>query len=126
MPVNVKVIRTKEFIKTTATGALDFASSKQALVDIASLITQPGEYEVLVDTRGAEVALSTIELFELGNALAALPSLHRSKIGILAPVSDMDNAKFFETVAVNRGIKIEAFIDFEEAMTWLIMSEQGN
>ena len=54
MPVNVKVINTKDFIKTTATGVFDFAASKQAILDIASRSSQPGEYEVLVDTREAE------------------------------------------------------------------------
>ena len=35
MPVDVKVIHAREFIKATATGVLDFAASNQALLDIA-------------------------------------------------------------------------------------------
>jgi hypothetical protein len=124
MPVNVKVIRTKEFIKSTATGSFDLAASKQALLDIVSLIKQPGEYEVLVDTRGAETKLETTDLFELGNALAAHPSLRRSKVATLVPMSDMDNAHFLETVAQNRGVRMRAFTDFEAAMTWLILREE--
>jgi hypothetical protein len=123
MPVNVKVIHTREFIQTTAMGALDFAASKQALLDIASLIRQPGEYEVLVDTREAEATLSISDLFQLGKALADHPSLRRSKIGLLTPMSEADNARFLENVAQNRGVRIRAFTSFEQAMTWLIMSE---
>jgi len=123
MPVNVKVINTKDFIKTTATGVLDSAASKQAILDIVSQIKQPGEYEVLVDVRGAEVMLSIAELYELGVALADHPSLRRNKIGLLGPMRDMYDARFLESVAVNRGVDIRAFTDFEQAITWLIMRE---
>ncbi len=123
MPVNVKVINTKDFIKSTATGTLDFAASKQAILDIASQIKQPGEYEVLVDTREAEVVLSIVDLYELGEALANHPSLRRSKIGLLAPKKGSDDAGFLETVAGNRGVRIKAFTDFEQAITWLVMQE---
>jgi hypothetical protein len=124
MPVNVKVISAKEFIRTTVSGALDFAESQQAILDIASQIKQPGEYEVLIDIRGAETILSIADLYELAVALAGQSSLIDSKIGILGPMNDVDKAYFFETVAQNRGARIRAFTDFEEAITWLILQEQ--
>jgi hypothetical protein len=123
MPVNVKVIHTRDFIKTTATGVLDFTASQQGLLDIASQIKQPGEYEVLVDTREAKVVLSVTQVVQLGEALANHPSLRRSKIGFLTPMSDADQAAFLETVAVNRGVSIRTFTDFEQAITWLVMRE---
>jgi hypothetical protein len=124
MPVNVKVISTKDFIRATPTGTGDFAASKQALLDIASRITKPGEFEVLIDTRESEMILSTMEIHKLGVILANHPSLRRSKIGILGPMNRVDDASFFETVAGNRGASVKAFTDFEQASTWLIMREQ--
>lgn len=123
MPVNIKVIHTKDFIKTTVTGVLDFAASRQALLDIASQIEQPGEYEILVDTREAKVVLSVVDIFELGQALAAHPSLRRSKIALLTSMSDADQAQFLETTTANRGVRAQVFTDFEEAVTWLVMHE---
>jgi len=123
MPVNIKVIRPKDFIKTTVTGVLDFAVSKQALLDIASQIEQPGEYEILVDTREAEPALSMIDIFQLGEALAAHPSLRRSKIAFLKSKKDSQQAEFLETITANRGVRAQVFTDFEEAVTWLVMQE---
>ena len=123
MPVNIKVIHTKDFIKTTVTGILDFAVSKQALLDIASQIEQPGEYEILVDTREAEPALSMIDIFQLGEALAAHPSLRRSKIAFLKSKKDTQQAQFLETITANRGVRAQVFTDFEEAITWLVMQE---
>jgi hypothetical protein len=123
MPVNIKVIYMKDFVKTTVTGVLDFAVSKQALLDIASEIEQPGEYEILVDTRNAEVVLSLVDIFELGEALAAHPSLRRSKIACLTSIRDMKEAEFLETTTANRGLRVRMFTDFEEAITWLVMQE---
>lgn len=120
MPVNVKVISTKDFIKTTVTGKFDFAASKQVLVDILSLIKQPDEYDVLVDTREAESLLSITDLYKLGEALASQLILRRSRICLLVPMRDIDKVDFFETVAVNRGVQIRAFTDFEQVITWLV------
>jgi len=127
MPVNVKVINAKEFIRTTVSGVLDFAESKRGILDIASQIRQPGEYEVLIDIRGAETILSIADLYELAVALAGQPSLIDSKIGLLGPMtmSDVDKACFFETVAQNHGARIRVFTNFEEALTWLILREQA-
>jgi hypothetical protein len=125
MPVNVKIINAQDFIRTTVSGALDFAESKRAILDTASQIKQPGEYEVLIDIRGAEPILSITNLYELAVALAGQPSLIGSKIGLLGPMSGVDQAQFFETVAQNRGARIRAFTDFEEAITWLILREQA-
>jgi hypothetical protein len=123
MPVNVKVIHTKDFIQTTVTGVLNFAASKQALLEIASQIESPGEYEILVDTREAEPALSMIDIFELGEALAAHHALRRSKIALLIPMSDGMQAGFLETITANRGVRAKVFTDFEKAITWLVMQE---
>ena len=124
MPVNVKIIHTKDFIKTTATGVLDFEASKQSILDIASQITQPGEYDVLMDNRAAEATLSTTDLYELGQSLAEHPALHQSKMGILVPERAMEQAAFFENVAANRGVRIKAFTNFEEAITWLVLPRE--
>jgi hypothetical protein len=123
MPINIKVIQTRDFVKTTVSGVLDFAVSKQALLEIASQIEQPGEYEILVDTREAETALSMIDIFQLGEALAAHPSLRRSKIAFLKSMKDSQQAEFLETVTANRGVRAQVFTDFEEAITWLVMQE---
>jgi len=125
MPVNVKVINAKEFIRTTVSGALDLAESKRGILDVASQIKQPGECEVLIDIRGAETILSIADCYELAVALAGQPSLIDSKIGLLGPMSGVDQAQFFATVAQNRGARIRTFTDFEEAITWLILREQA-
>ena len=121
MPVNIKVIRPKDFIKTTVTGILNFSVSRQALLEIASEIERSGEYEILVDTREAESMLSIADVFQLGEALAAHSLLRRSKIAFLKSIKDNKQAEFLETVTANRGVRARVFTDFEKALTWLVM-----
>ena len=123
MPVNIKVIRPKDFIKTTVTDLLNFEVSKQTLLDIAAQIEQPGQYEVLLDTREAETVLSVVDIFELGQALADHPFLRRSKIVVLTSMNHIEQARFLEIVTANQGVRVRVFTGFEEAITWLVMQE---
>jgi hypothetical protein len=121
MPTNLKIINTKDFIKTTVTGELDLDASKQALGAVVSLMKQPGEYDVLLDTRKAESLLTPADRYHLGEGLAMNPILRRSRICLLVEPKDMDGAGFFETVVVNRGVNARAFANFEQAITWLVV-----
>ena len=50
----------------------------------------------------------------------------RSKLAILArPEETLDLAKFMELYAGNRGFRVGAFKDFEEAMDWLMASSEA-
>ena len=123
MPVNIKVIHTKDFVKITVKGVLDFALSRQALLDIASQIEQSGQYKILVDTREAKTVLTTVAIFELAKTLTAHHSIRRNKIALLTLMSQAKQARFFEDVAVNRGVRVKSFTDFDEAIAWLVTQE---
>ena len=67
--------------------------------------------------------LSITELYEIGEALANHPFLRHSKIGLLVLKEELDNVHFLELVAQNREVRIQAFTNFEQAITWLVMKE---
>jgi hypothetical protein len=121
--VNIKIIRPKDFIRTNVDGTLNLEASRQLLVRIASLIEKPGQYHVLVDTRDAQAALSTTDLFELGVAIASYPAIAHGRTAILAPVSEEERARFLELVARNRGAQLRVFTSFEEAITWILTED---
>lgn len=125
MPVNIKIIRPSDFIHATMDGALDLFTSIQSLSDIASMIETPGEFQLLIDTRQAQVKLSTVDLFELGVAVARYRAVARSKTALLTAMNGAQHAQFFELVARNRGAFLKAFTSFEDAITWLTMEEQN-
>jgi hypothetical protein len=125
MPTNIKIIHTQDFIRAKPDGALDLTASRNLLKDLVTEFDPAGKYNVLVDTRGADVRLSTYEIFELGVTVAAEPTLRGGKkLAFLVPPEEKVNAEFFENVSQNRGANLRAFTDFETAITWLIMKEQ--
>jgi hypothetical protein len=88
------------------------------------MIKIPGEFHLLIDTREAQVKLSTVDLFELGAAVAGYPTVAYSKTVLLTPIGESERARFLELVAHNRGALLRAFTSFEDAITWLVMKEQ--
>lgn len=124
MTTNIEIIQTQDFIRAKPDGALDLKASRNLLKDLVIQFDAAGQYRVLIDTRGADVDLSSTDIFELGVALTAEPALVREKVAILVPPEEKVNAAFFETVSINRGANLRVFTDFETAITWLIMKEQ--
>lgn len=122
MPTNIKIIHTQDFIRAKPDGVLDLTASRNLLKDLVTESETAGKYHVLVDTRGADVRLSTTDIFNLGVAVAAASA--RDKVALLVPPGEQVNASFLETVSYNRGANLRAFTDFETAITWLIMKEQ--
>jgi hypothetical protein len=76
-----------------------------------------------VDTREAKIVLSMVDIFESGQVLAVHPSIRRNKIAFLTLMSQAMQARFLEDVAVNRGVFVKSFTDFDEAIAWLVMQE---
>ena len=123
MTVNINMVHPKDFIKTTVTGVLNFAAGKQALLAIASQIGQPGEYQILIDTREADSVLSLVGIFELDKFMDSFPSFQRCKIALLTSIRDSKDAKFLYNTTANRGIRVRTFTSFEKAITWLVMKD---
>ncbi len=123
MPVDVRIIHPKDFIRTTVKGALDLSGSRATLLSVSNTMESAGTQLVLIDTRQALVDLSITDAFQLGVAVALQSAVARAKTAILAPMSDEERAQFFALVAQNRGARLRAFTSFEEAITWLVMDE---
>lgn len=123
MAVSINMVHPKDFIKTTVTGILNFAVGKQILLEIASQIEQPGEYQIFIDTRETDSVLSLVGVFELDKFMDSFSSFHRCKIALLTSIRDSKDAKFLYNTTANRGIRIRIFTNFEKAITWLIMKD---
>jgi hypothetical protein len=120
MPVDIRVIHAQDFVRATPEGELDFETSKEALIEIASATAHLVDYEILLDTRKAHVQMSVTDLWYLAAELSNLRNVFSRKIAVLCPVEHFDDAAFFALCSKNRGFRIEAFASFEDAMDWLI------
>ena len=96
MPVNIKVIRTKGILKRALTEVLNFTVSKQALLDIAAQIEQPGEYEIWIDSRESDSVVSMVDTDQVDEMLTAHSPLRESKMTLVTSVNDAKQAESLE------------------------------
>jgi len=120
MPTDIRIINGLDFIRVTAEGILDFETSKNALIEIASVAANLVDYEILLDTRKADVQMSVTNLWYLAAELSNLRKAFSRKTAVLCPVERFDDAAFFALCSQNQGFRIEAFNSFEDAVNWLM------
>ncbi len=125
MDLNLRLIHAKDFLKTTPTGELDLETSKRLILNHTREYASPGQYDVLIDTRQTTGRLTLFDMAELVNVMIGHRESFRSKVAVLTSDGyQFEHAKFMELYANNRGFHIGAFDDFEEAINWLMTSNE--
>jgi hypothetical protein len=120
MSTNIKIIHAQDFIKATLEGQLDLEKSKEVLMKIASAPASKDDYEIIVDTRKAEVQMTVYDLWYLAKEMGNQRKAFSRKTAILCPLVKFDSAEFFALCAKNRGLQVMAFTSFEDSIEWLI------
>jgi hypothetical protein len=120
VPTNIRIIHAHEFVVATPEGQLDVEKSRKLLADIASATASLTDYEVILDCRKAECAMSATELWHLVVDLGDFRKAFSRKTAVLCPLGGCDQAEFFALCAQNRGFRVRAFASFEEAIEWLV------
>lgn len=115
-------------IEAAIRGNIDLSTVETLRARVLELVSQHNCFRILVDIRNvASSSISTVDIFhqpqQTGEALRemeiSLPEMRRAIV-----VSDRsDDARFFETVAVNRGHRVRLFRDIGEAIDWLTAHE---
>ncbi len=120
MPIDVKIVPAREFIRTKANGEFDLEGTKELFLAVFSKMQETNASEVVMDFREASTKLTASDINELLSVLNHVGSWSTWKIAIVyRPKEDWDRAKFFELGAQNKGYRVEAFQAFEKALTWL-------
>ena len=115
-----RVINAKDFIRARPSGEVDLEQSKNVLIQVATMASLPGDYEIMLDVRKAYGNLKCADIYELVNVLSQHRSAFSNKIAILARDDEQfDRARFMELCAGFKGFKLGAFMTFEETINWL-------
>jgi len=125
MATDIRIVHARDFIKATPEGRLDFEESKRVIVEVASVASQLGDFEVLIDCRKADVQMSAAELWHLAAELSRLRQSFARRTAVLVPVERFDSEEFFSLCSHNRGLRVEAFVSYEDAIDWLSDSGTG-
>ena len=78
-----------------------------------------GVTHVLCDERDLEYRLSTIDTYEEAEFISA-HAPHVARVAIIPNEKYVQDAQFWETVAVNRGLLVRMFQDPGAARVWLL------
>ena len=94
--------------------------SKQGFAQIDAAGNELQVYTVLIDLRDVKSYLSIANIQELASDLLNYGATFRRKTALLVRADrDIDQARFFEMAAQNRGFDVKTFTVFEEAIIWL-------
>jgi len=124
MTTKIKLVRSIEYLHTSPTGEVDLERSKQLLVDLAKAKRPPADYDIILDFRRSQLKLSTTDIWYLAADLVNHDHTFKDKVAVLIlPGLDFDKAKFFELCSKNRGLNVEVFTNYEDAVQWLYENE---
>lgn len=97
-------------------GLADVMAYAQAVIGLG---VEHGVKRVLCDERNLQYALGTMGIFQAAEHVAATaPKIARVAL-ICAPES-FEDGRFWETVAVNRGLQVRVTPDYDKALSWLM------
>ena len=100
------------------------AASREMLAAILAAQEPEMSFDILLDLRRAQWQLSTAEIYGFAARLAELSTLRSAKIAILIlPGTRVREARFLETCSVNRGLMVDTFSNYEDAIHWFFTTE---
>jgi len=122
MPSTIQLYKTKDFVRTTQTGAIDLERSLEVVRNLAKISQYPSDFNILLDVRGVESEpLSANELMVIASEFVKHRSAFRNKIAVLLPDEErrMANARYFKNCMALEGFQLEAYTKYEDAIDWL-------
>ena len=123
MPVELQVIRASEFIRLNADEVLDFKATTQVLEGLARACRIRGLNCALLDLRSipipARPQFTTTELAALVGAFRKAGFSRQQRLAILYHHDVHGGIRGFAFISRIRGLQVQAFSDYEQAMHWL-------
>lgn len=87
----------------------------RAVIDLA---IRHGAERILCDERQLEYRLGTVDTFRAAETIAAMAP-RVARVAIVCSPQDFEDGKFWETVAVNRGLHVRVYTDIDKARRWV-------
>lgn len=121
--MELQIIRAHEFVRVGPQGKFDLKSSKAALAELAGACRKRGIGQALVDLRalhpGPKPVFSPNDLVVLVNTFREVGFTHNERLAILYGSDPHHRARLFAFIAKLRGWSVQAFDNYEQALTWL-------
>jgi hypothetical protein len=125
MPLELQIIRAREFVRLSAEGQFDFESTRAVLKTLADACRKRGIERALVDVRETSSNLTPNDLAALVNAFSEVGFSNRLRLAVLHGGDQEYRARLFAFISALRGWKVQAFEQFQEALEWLSVENES-
>ncbi len=115
MAFKIRILDHFDIIELRFEGVVDVEEFLETRSQVCSMYEQHGSLNALVDMREMEFGMSTLRIYEFASTIKHPIG---ASIALLCRPNDND-ARFFETVAINNGVQIKLFTDYSEALAFL-------
>jgi hypothetical protein len=119
MARKIRIVNARDLVSAKADGTLNLEEGELLLREVVGISDPLEEFDILVDTRDAVSVLSATDLWFLADRLLRHPKTFAGRTAILCPDERFDHAAFFALCAESKGVDMQAFTSYEEAMHWL-------
>ena len=120
MSINFNIKDEDNLFRVVSAGSCeDLSQLKEYVITIHNAVMASTKTKILVDEAQLEYKLSTVDSFYSGRFVSSL-NPKPIKIAVVCKSEGWDDAKFWETVAVNRGVMVQVFKDIDSAENWLL------
>ena len=123
MPVDLQVIRAKEFICLDANEHRDFAASQKSLQDLALACRKRGLNRALLDLRGLPVLskphFTKEQVAALVGTFRDAGFTQKQRLAVLYEHDVYGIIRDFTGFSREYGLQVQSFLDYEQAMEWL-------
>lgn len=126
MDYELEIDQDAGFVTARLSGVRRPEALLQAAAEVTTSCRERGMFRLLIDVRTMTGKLDTLETFDVaGRGIPNRTEARRLvRSAILDRSENIERIRFFETVAVNRGLTVKVFDDEAQAIRWL-QEDQG-
>ncbi len=119
--MSFEIVTDKGLVFATVSGPWCREEAEQMQTEVVAALRRRSCYGLLLDLSKADIAVNTMDMFEVTASHADLFPVH-FKHAVVVPALGLSSAdaQFCQDVAMNRGVKMRIFFDDREAaLRWL-------
>jgi hypothetical protein len=109
----------KDYLRGTVSGQQTLRDNEKLVSMLVSTCIERSLSKLVVDLTGLVGQPGTFSDYQLANFSVEQVLPFIKKVALITTQDNMKFTTFFETVSRNRGLNVIAFVDEEEALTWI-------
>ena len=118
MPQPIQIEPKGGYLHVEVSGVFDQAKARRFIREILNACQRHELWKIFVDIRKIKGPIPNIARFNLAEFLAAEQTV-RIQRAVLKSEGQVPDDRFFENVAVNRGVMVKVSTDLKEVVKWL-------